>query len=77
MSGQDIFSATEDMPQLKFENCGVFFIKIEFVENLINLNKIDSVRKLLLLYNYVVMTTKDSFVTIQETWIGNPTVCLI
>lgn len=49
MSGQDSFSAAEDMPQLKFENCGVFFIKIEFVENLINLNKIDSVRKLLLL----------------------------
>jgi hypothetical protein len=67
VSGQDSFSAAEDMPQLKFENCGVFFIKIEFVENLINLNKIDSVRKLLLLYNYVVMTTKDSFVTIQET----------
>lgn len=49
VSGQDSFSATEDMPQLKFENCSVFFIKIEFVENLINLNKIDSVRKLLLL----------------------------
>jgi hypothetical protein len=26
MSGQDSFSAAEDMLQLKFENCGVFFI---------------------------------------------------